>query len=214
MVSVGWDTSNLAVLTENGFVCESCCGYELGTRCGNCAIGETPKYLQVIISGVTDCTGCLMGPLCGVGDDYWRRTNAVNMAGSINGTYTLEQTEVNPCRWNYTIADTSSTLQWFNDLTCDPGAEFQGELTSISKTIGAYRGTYSGDESLLVYAVLTFNFAGCDLPTRAASWLYTWTGDECIKWESGSAIRQYECTGVSGNYWGYTQGGTAIVTAI
>lgn len=90
MVAVGWDTSNLAVLTHidaSGTVCESCC-IEYGDDCNACENpgglwddGATPKYVEVVFSGITTPDGWDDPPT-----DSW----------------ILKQ--INPCQWKLILS--------------------------------------------------------------------------------------------------------------
>lgn len=105
-MAVAWDTSNLKVLTDaTGKVCTSCC---TGNDCDACEPdpfpnGETPKYFDVIFSGVTLCP-----------EKSW--------PGGVNLNTTWRLTQVNIpawggwCCWQYLDAnwDILLLLNYFN----------------------------------------------------------------------------------------------------
>jgi len=108
MVEVGFDTSNLAILTKkdsNGsIVCETCCAFEIGNDCGYCNAGETPKYITVSASGMSDC-GCVAGTVarnCVPGGDKTHIAYKTfgDISGQLNGIqHILEQHPSSYCTW-------------------------------------------------------------------------------------------------------------------
>lgn len=123
MVTIGWDTSTLTVLTDsNGLVCTSCCG----DSCEHCT-GVTPSQIELTISGLASRALCENEGLegyaaqCGFGMTS-RRYTSYDLASILNGnTFTLDQSPTDPCEWKFQVFNdcASATLDIFSGSDCD-----------------------------------------------------------------------------------------------
>ena len=61
-MQVGWDTSNLKVLTKDGLVCETCCvpPFVYGEDCAYCPEGQTPGIFKVTFGCIRTPFGALI----------------------------------------------------------------------------------------------------------------------------------------------------------
>ena len=110
MVTVGWDTSSLKVLTVSdgsGKLCEGCC---IGP-CSFCSPATAPTYVDVTFSGITVSSGCCIPP--GRSYGVYRTTSF-----DPNKTFRLIRNDADfPCIWEYS-EDIVATLIRYNGPGC------------------------------------------------------------------------------------------------
>ncbi len=99
------------ILGVNGKVAthDDCCcggGGGGGDPCTGCS--PTPSSVTIVISGVTLITSCCPSPS--------RRITSVS-GGGPNGTFVCNQSESNPCYWQYETSEGCTLTWWVND--CD-----------------------------------------------------------------------------------------------
>ena len=118
MVTVGYNPSTgKALWGTGGLLCIGCCGgYPYSDYdCTYCTAGETPEYVEVVISGATGCAGCVNRGFFDSSEYEY---------DSIDGTYILHQNYASSyCQWIGEITATGRCRFW-SGLNCSgsPGA--------------------------------------------------------------------------------------------
>jgi hypothetical protein len=112
--------------------CDEC--HEIGIPCSSCPIpNKTPKYLDLVLDGLTLCTGC--------DNDQWG--SAAWVGSAPNGTYRLTQDIYNGCSWSASGIPCGITIEYYDytDVPC-AGARFAVQYFHLD--ISVSRGVSNG----------------------------------------------------------------------
>ena len=143
MVEVGFDTSNLAILTkkdsEGSIICESCCGWSPHPYCPcdgcepiNGGPGIQPKLVKVTFSGIEDRTTCVNGCSWIAGMESAQFFGTMNSV--FNTSWILEPDLGIVCSYYLKKSVGTDIVRGYGDLDCegrDDGGRYLIEASVI-----------------------------------------------------------------------------------
>lgn len=103
--------------------CEEFCG----TDCEHCPDSRTPEEIEVTLTGITVCAGCVPRENCATTSVPGSTT--IESLSGVNGTHTLAQ--VSDCVWEKTIAGGVVNRRIFSDCACSAGEILQPSVTVV-----------------------------------------------------------------------------------